>query len=228
MTHTVITDQFEGPLGVLLQLAEKGNIEITRISLAQITTTYLDHVHSLQNQTPEQLSEFLVLGARLLHIKSLALLPGSNEAEQTLELQRLNDELAEYRAFQNLAQQLAARKPYQTWERTIIEQLGPNELPFPSITLDQLTGALDAALERLQPPPQPLVMPNHISLETKIAQLRGKLPSGVNLNDAFRACSDQLEVIVTFLAALELVRQGHGRLAQPAPFAALQLEAAGG
>jgi segregation and condensation protein A len=73
LSHTVTIGEFEGPLGLLLELVEKGNMEVTAISVATITTQYLDRLGRLQDQSPEHLSEFLQLGARLLYIKSLAL-----------------------------------------------------------------------------------------------------------------------------------------------------------
>jgi segregation and condensation protein A len=225
VSHTVSVGEFEGPLGLLLQLIERGNIEVTQISVASITTQYLERLHQLPDQSPEHLSEFLQLGARLLHIKSLALLPGDTAIEHTVELQRLNDELAEYRRFQQLARELATRSQYQTWERPVTERLTGADLPLPRVTLEQLSAAFITALNRTRPALETATILNHISLETIMKRLHRRLQAGFNLDTLIASCENQLEIIVTFLAVLELVREGSARVSQTQQFAAITVEA---
>src|SRR6266576_329653 len=112
MTHTVAVGEFEGPLGVLLELVERNRLEVTAISVSQITEDYLDRIKQLGDRPPEELADFLQLGARLLYIKSLALLPADSAAEQGEELTQLSLELEEYRRIQLAARELARRTPF--------------------------------------------------------------------------------------------------------------------
>jgi segregation and condensation protein A len=221
MTHTVSIGEFEGPLGILLELVERGNVEVTAISVAEITAQYLDRIRHLPGQTPEHLSEFLELGARLLYIKSLALLPGETTDERAGELARLTAELEEYRRFQHLARELGRRGNLRTWERRVAEQLDAADLPMPRLALAQLAEAFTAALRRAEPAPETTVIPAHISLEATMKRLRARLASAgsFELQALLSECRQQAEIIVTFLALLELIRSGTARVTQAKQFA---------
>jgi segregation and condensation protein A len=227
MTHTVAVGEFEGPLGILLDLVERGRLEVTAISVADITAGYLERIKALDNHSPEELSEFLQLGARLLYIKSLALLPQESAAEQDEEIRQLNLELEEYHRMQVAARELARRGPAHTWQRGTTERLAPNELPLPTIELPQLAEAFTRALRRMEPAPKTGVIRPHLSLETVVQRLRHRLESGsYNLQQLLDDCRDRLEVIVTFLALLELVRDGQARVVQAGQFDPITVEAA--
>jgi segregation and condensation protein A len=228
VSHTVSVGEFKGPLGILLELVEQGNFEVTAISVANITAEYLERVKHIQDQSPETVSEFLQLGARLLYIKSLALLPEDTPGEQGEELRRLNLELEEYRKFQLLARELAARAQERTWERPAAPKLSTAELPPPRLTLPQLAEAFTAALERVQATPEPTVIPRHISQAAVLAGLRRRLPSGFALDSVLADCQTRLEVIVTFLALLELIREDEAKAGQSHQFGPIQVEAAHG
>jgi segregation and condensation protein A len=227
MDHTVTIREFEGPLGILLELVERNKLEVTTISVAEITGQYLERIHALEQHSPEALSEFLELGTRLLYIKSLALLPGTATAEQDEELHQLNLELEEYRRFQTAARQLGARTGRQTWQRQATTRLEPHELPLPDISLMQLSKAFSQTLSRLQPASPKAVIRPHLSLETVLGQLRHQLPEGFELQTVLDRCRDRLEVVVTFLALLELIHEGAARVVQTAPFEPITVEATG-
>ena len=227
MTHTVAVGEFEGPLGILLDLVERGRLEVTAISVAEITENYLVRVRELGPASPETLSEFLQLGARLLYIKSLALLPQEPSDEQNEELRLLNLELEEYSRMQAAAQELARRRPHRTWQRTATTTLEPGELPMPELELPQLAEAFTRALKRLEPIRPVGVIQRHVSLETISHQIRKRLEDGgFDLQVLLDSCRNRLEVIVTFLALLELIRGGEARVTQPDQFAAINVEAA--
>lgn len=225
MTHTVAVGQFEGPLGLLLELIERGQIEVSRVSVSAITSRYLARLAEMESQTPEELSEFLELGARLLYIKSLSLLPNSAPSEQGGELEKLNLELAEYRQMQTAAHALAARLPARTWPRSTIERLAPNELPYPDVALPELRDAFARALSRVEPARPSAIIKHHLSQEAVSAKLRRRLGTGgFDLQELIDACHDRLEIIVTFLSLLELLRQGAARVAQVSQFARITVE----
>lgn len=226
MTHTVTVGQFEGPLGILLELVEKGNLEVTAIAVSDITAGYLERIKHLDGRSPEDLSEFAQLGARLLYIKSLALLPGAPTEESGEELRQLGIELEEYRHYQHLARELGRRAEAGSWERTATWQLDPVDRPIPNVTLDQLSEALSRALARVQPSLPTSTIKHHVSLDSRLSLLRRHLPGGFNLDTILTDCQNRLEIIVTFLALLELIRDGVARVDQTSQFAAIRVEAA--
>ena len=81
MTPTVTVPNFEGPLGLLLELVEHGELEVTAIAVGTITRQYLDRLSGMSELGRQDLAQFLELGARLVYIKSLALLPGISATE---------------------------------------------------------------------------------------------------------------------------------------------------
>jgi segregation and condensation protein A len=228
MTHTVAVGEFEGPLGVLLDLVERNQLEVSLVSVGRITSEYLERVRQLGDVSPEELSEFLQLGARLLYIKSLALLPQTDANEQSRELELLSLELAEYRRFQEAAKQLAARSSLRTWPRRAAPRRAASELPLPNIRLDQLADAFSRAMKLAPVAPPSAVVKQHLSLETVIKRLRSQLTGGFDLHTAIEACQNRLEIVVTFLAVLELVRDGTATVTQAGQFEPVRVEAVHG
>ncbi len=228
MSHTVAVGEFEGPLGVLLDLVERGNLEVSQVSVGQITADYLEHIGGLSGVSAEELSDFLQLGARLLYIKSLALLPQSgSEDEQARELAQLNLELTEYRRFQAAAKELAARGAARTFGRPAPpRRIAASAAPPPGVSLDRLAEAFVRALKFAPPAAPSGVIKHHLGLETVLGGLRERLPAGFELHTVIERCRDRLEIVVTFLAVLELVRSGEARATQTGQFEAIRIEAA--
>jgi segregation and condensation protein A len=226
MAHTVAVGEFEGPLGLLLELVQRGKIEVSSISVAEVTAKYLARLEALEVDTPEELSEFLGLGARLVYIKSLALLPQESSVEQGEELRILNLELAEYKRMQSAARELGQRSSIRTWPRTVTERLPRHDLPLPEIDISQLSEAFTRALKRTDPSQPTGIIRRHISMEVVSKRLKRSLQSGqFELQDLLDGCRDRLEIIVTFLALLELIRGGIARVIQTGQFAPIMVEA---
>jgi segregation and condensation protein A len=168
------------------------------------------------------------LGARLLYIKSLALLPRESAAEQADELRQLNLELEEYRRMQWAARQLSRRAHTRSWHRATTERLAAADLPLPDIELPELAEAFSRALKRLEPVQAKGVIRAHVSLETITARLHSRLATGsFDLQSVIDACRDRFEVIITFLALLELIHAGTARVVQAGQFDPITVEATG-
>jgi segregation and condensation protein A len=228
MTHTVAVGEFEGPLGILLELVERGKLEVSSISVAQITAQYLERIKSMEHRSPEDLTEFAQLGARLLYIKSLALLPQESAHEQSDELRLLNLELAEYQRMQEAARELSLRAANPSFARQVTERLDPADLPLPQIALPDLGAAFANAMARLEPVrPTGSIRP-HLSLEAVVSRLQHRLQTGgsFELQSLLDSIHDRLEVIVTFLALLELIRSGSANVIQANQFAPIRVEEA--
>jgi segregation and condensation protein A len=210
VTPTVTVPNFEGPLGLLLELVEGGKLEVTAIAVGQVTRQYLDRVSGMKNLEREDLAQFLELGARLVYIKSLALLPAGADDEAPLaELRQLNQELAEYRLFQTATGHLRSRLTdgKRSYIRRAVPKLTGVDLPSPEIDLVQLGALFNAALERTKPAPVMTLPSRHYDQAEIGNSLVMQAKAGeLVLSRVISACRDRLEIIVTFMAVLELVR----------------------
>ena len=228
MSHTVTVGEFKGPLGVLLDLIDRGKLNVSEVSVGDITASFLENIKHLPKITPDEMSDFLQLGARLLYIKSLALLPEVDSGEQHRELSQLNIELAEYRRFQTAAKMLGASTGTRTWQRTATAHLPVTDLPVPHISLEQLADAFGRALKFAPVATPAVVIKPHLSLEVVTQNLTKLLADGFELQTVIERCHDRLEIVVTFLAILELVRSGVAAVSQASQFDAIHVEAAHG
>lgn len=207
-------EKFEGPLELLLDLIEKEKLSISEISLARVAEEYIAHVRSLEQIDPEQLAEFLVVASQLMLIKSRSLLPNlsfSEEEEQPAE--ELEHRLAEYRKFRERATLLkkleAARKPI--FVRDAYLAFAPVFFPPPHLALGDLTNAFRTFLAAL-PKIEKLIeekMKRVISLEERMAQIRSLVQGAVEraFSDIVKGSAGKVDIIVSFLAILELTKQ---------------------
>ena len=223
-------ETFDGPLELLLLLIEQRRLPITQVSLAQVADQYLAQVHAQPSIDPELLADFLVIGGKLLLLKSRALLLTEEpdlEAEEVAS--DLADRLATYRVFRAAAEVLreleqrgdrmysTQREPSVGTEPAPLAPLGPEELltvwrrftAEPSAAQIELPGIARASVDERRA---------HI-LDILRAQ-----PTA-----SFRALAGETvdRVVATFLAVLELFRRGLIHVAQPAPFGDLVLSRPG-
>jgi segregation and condensation protein A len=230
MLPIVATDQFSGPLDLLLERAERGKVEVTAISLAQITHDYLARLATLENQlSADSVSQFAQLGARLLYIKSLALLPDPAVLEQAGELSLLNQELLEYQSVKRQAALLGSLAKQHTWPRPATAvPVQPNPRPHTSVRLTDLVQAYSALCKRLaaQIAPETRLKPQP-SLQMVTDLLWQRLQQRrMSFQDALGHQASHQDIIVTFLAALELIRRQSVIASQPHQFGDITLEAA--
>ena len=226
MAHTVVIQDFEGPLGLLLELVERGRLEVTAISVSHVTNGYLERVKALES-TPEELSDFLQLGCRLLYIKSLALLPRENDGEQLEELTRLNDELAEYQRYRQAARELGRRASNRSWHRDVVTKLPAQDLPLPNLSLESLGAVFQQAMRRVEPAKPVGVIRRQVSQAQMEQRIKTLLADGpVALHEELERATDRLEVIVLFTALLELIKNGVARVVQNGQFEPIMIETA--
>ena len=219
MAYQVALLNFEGPLDLLLQLVEGAKLEITTISLAEVTEQYLRHLEKLDLHEPAELNQFVELATRLTYIKSLALLPAT-ESDSDDEVQALRDELGEYQRYKQAAGYLDTLSQFgpRSHRRTVTPVLPPAPLAPGAITLDRLTQAFADVLSRL-----PAVAENgigeSITLEDMMAQLVAYATSTPRPIRAFlEGLADRTELRVAFLALLELVKSGDLSVSQGGQF----------
>lgn len=206
--------QFNGPLDLLLQLIEQQQMDITQISIAAVTEQFLQHIKTLESVDPTSLADYLSVAAKLLVIKSKAILP-------TLQLDREEEEIAIdleqklllYRKFKEAAKYLkgldAKRRQSFTRETTFDEKI--TFYPDPDVGTETLRDSILktlSSLEEINNLPKATVR-EAISIQDKIASLQEMLTDRIQtkMSDLIASAKDKTEVIVTFLALLELIKQ---------------------
>lgn len=218
-------EKFAGPLDLLLDLIEKEKLSISEISLAKVTDDYIQHIKSLQAIDPEQLAEFLVVAAHLMLIKSRSLLPNlklSEKEEQSID--DLEKRLAEYKKIRELASLLkkAEAEHKQIFTREAYLGMDPVFFPPPKLKANTLRQAFLALLESL-PKIERLAedkLRRIISLEDKIKHIRSFLENTIEkaFSEIIRGSKEKIEIIVSFLAILELSKEKFVELKQQQPF----------
>lgn len=218
----VSVQQFEGPLELLLKLIESEKLAITEISLARVTDEYLKKLEELSSLShADELADFLVIAAKLLLIKSRKLLPNiSGEEEQ--EIAELERRLKIYKEFHEASKALekmwnAHRIAFPRPLRAVL----PREASFapPKRTdaarLESVFRAV-IAVQVISPPMQRLSFDSRISIQDKIAHIRSVLEKRVRCTFSHMLSdeSTRSEVIVSFLALLELVKQREALVSQ--------------
>jgi segregation and condensation protein A len=232
--YTVVTPVYEGPLDLLLQLIERAELDITSLALAQVTDQYLEHLRNISDSSPDEVSAFLVIAARLLQIKSEALLPRPPQREPGEEDpgEALARQLIIYKRFKELANLLAQRE--SNHYRTFLRQAPPPQLDLgvdlSGLTLDDLLAAAHwifsqegviSELSSVVPPPR-------VTIREKIGLIADFLRS-YHTGTFDQLLSDRryrLDVVVTFLALLELVKRRMVLARQEALFGLIAFEPA--
>ncbi len=227
---------FQGPLDMLLQLIQSRDLDVTTVSLVVVTDQYLTAVHADESLDAPALAEFVSIGAKLLQLKSRALLPEHaedrreqpEEAETGAELVAL---LLEYRRFREAADRLGERAAagLRTYPRGAPAPEPPPGNALHGITLEALYAAMIEVLERLPEAPPGTVERVEVSLSERIAALEARL-AGKARSFSFRrviaACRTRLEVVITFIALLELLKRGACEVDQAKPWGDIRVKAA--
>ena len=214
MTFQIQQEKFEGPLELLLDFIEKEKLAISEISLAKVTDGYLAYVRSLHRPDPEELAEFLVVAAQLILIKSRSLLPelrlsdeeetSIDELEQRLkELARIREAAKEMRYLEKRGLRIVSRDGY----------LGMEPVFYPSQrlsirTLFRALAAFAAALPKIEKLAEEKLK-RIVSLEEKISHIRVILRDALErgFSEIVRGSKEKIQVIISFLAILELAKQ---------------------
>ena len=220
-------ERFEGPLDLLLHLIKKNEVSIYEIPIALITEQYLAYLSLMQELNLDVASEFLVTAATLIHIKSRQLLPRPETAEEVDGEEpdprdALVQRLLEHQRFKAAAELLHERETLRNaqWTRpdARIEAIAGEEVePELDVDLFGLLAAFRRVLERTKAPPVVPLPPEQISIEQRIEQLLERLDriDACGFEELFDDAATRGQVIVTFLAILEMIRLKILRAFQP-------------
>ena len=212
-------DSFEGPLDLLLHLISKNKVSIYDIPIVEITSQYLEAIDGIEESQLENTSEFLVMAAQLLYIKSKMLLPKKEDEEEEDPRDDLAQRLAEYQRYKEASDEL---RKNEFWSRYMFfKEEEKIDFPLPEYskehTVDQLMDAFNAILQRKIRFKKPekkafsgIVGREKVSVEDMAAKLSGilKQKKRIEFKKAFSGKKSKPEMVATFLAILEMIRGG--------------------
>lgn len=217
---------FEGPLDLLLHLVKKQEMDISELRLSELTEPYLAYVEQLSELDLDQGGEFLVIAAMLIWIKSRSLLPRDpSEDEEELDPETLEEmlllRLQEYQRFKDVSVELTDRDllgrdifPRQAPSEEEVQQ-EPDQL-FEEVSLFNLLEAFRHALDRVKNVRELNILPDRFRVEDKVAGMLKRLSDRrpVYLHEFFEEALDRPEIIMSFIAMLEMVRLKVIRISQ--------------
>jgi segregation and condensation protein A len=218
MGYKLRLEMFEGPLDLLLFLIKKNDIDIYDIPITEITEQYMEYIDTMQTLDLNMVGDFLVMAATLMHIKSKMLLPPDPLAQEEEELDPRNElvrRLEEYKKFKEIAEQLKNKEGHrQDLFGRLIDEQAMNDLREDAkevmieATLFDLINALSQALRKVPEKATYEVTKEEFTVEHKIHAILHILieQESINLMGLFAKAQDKMEVIVTFMAVLELIR----------------------
>ena len=235
---------FEGPLDLLLHLIEKNKIDIYDIPIVEITDQYMEYIHAMEREDLGIMSEFMVMAATLLDIKCRMLLPKevNEEGEEEDPRAELVEKLLEYKMYKFMSYELkdkmdeaanvflrAATSPEEVSQYK--EPVDPREL-LVGMTLEKLNAIYKSVIRRQEDKIDPIrskfgtIEKEEVSLSDKMLEVREfarehRKFSFRNLLE--RQCS-KVQVIVTFLSILELMKMGHIHVQQEELFDDISIE----
>jgi segregation and condensation protein A len=234
--YKVTLEVFEGPLDLLLYLIKQDEVDIYDISIERITRQYLEYLQTFKELNIELAGEFIVMAANLIYLKSRSLLPvdqqppdeGADEDDPRWDLIR---QLIEYKKFKEVAADLHLREVKQ--EGIFAREshlLLENPLRLEEVGIFQLINAFQSVIKRIEARQEVQeIFGERFSVSEKIDAILRRVAAGVpvQFSDLFGAVVSRVEIAVTFLALLELIRLKQVRATQKNIFAEIEIATAG-
>ncbi|MGD0111633.1 MAG: segregation/condensation protein A [Armatimonadota bacterium] len=239
--HPVKVSTFEGPLDLLVYLIERDQIDIFDIPIEYITGEYLEYMDSIEQLNIEVAGEFVVMASQLMEIKSRMLLPQEQRPEPDEE-EAIGDpraalvaRLIEYRRYKMVAEELRARAELQRliFSHSVLPEGNGNgnghERPYlmlNDVSPFDLWAAFQNVLNRIKEPSSAELPRPRFTVAQKIAAIASRIRwarDGLLFADLFEGDVTRLELIVSFLALLELIRLRRVRVAQESPFGEIRV-----
>ena len=217
-------DLFEGPVELLLYLVRKNELDVADVPVGRLTDDFLGAVRQARALDMESASDFLIMAAVLLRLKTRALLPRSPEEDLATPTISLDQIMDEFRRYQQVARMLSDK---ESERRLVYPRAGesPRAKQAESEDVVALAAALKRVLAKLSPERVAQIAPPKVRLEDKIADLRRIMCERRSADfEEVVTGTTVAEVIVLFIAVLELVRLGELRVRQEAEFGTIRLE----
>jgi segregation and condensation protein A len=209
--YQIKSEQFQGPMDLLLQLIEAEELDITSISLSKITDEYVSYLKDIEEKRPEDFADFLYVAARLLYLKSRTLLPYLRAEEEQgvipLELQ-----LKIYREFYEASkkiQNIISRKNFSYFREKPLPEKGVF-VPPKNVSVNKLSKIFKEIIAFLEPiiAIPKTTLKKIVSIKEKINQIITLVQKSITLNfsEIVKGAKSKTEIVVSFLALLQLVK----------------------
>lgn len=230
MEYKIILESFEGPMDLLLHLIDKAEIDIYDIPINEITEQYIEYIKKMDQLDLDITSEFLLMAATLLEIKSKMLLPSMKTSEdKQLEIEEIDPRielvkrLVEYKKYKHVSQELqlyeqVQKKVYYKPKEDLSNFEGEEEIE--EMDLDKLVSALNKLLEKNQNTQISIdideIQKEEYTLDESMEKIKVKLEENkqITFSSLFHENSNKKEIVVTFLSILELIRTKYITIAQ--------------
>ena len=229
--YTIQLPIFEGPLDLLLNLIEHAELDITKVSLAEVTDQYLSYIRQIQDRQLEDLASFLVMAARLIQIKSEVLLPrpplrepGEDDPGDALARQ-----LVAYKKYKQVAILLSEREEagLRSYIRLAPPPIIDPKIDMPEFRLDDLYEAMLEVLKNVPKTPtfEENVSTPRVRIRDKINSIVQSLKdvSQISFRKLIKTARSRLEIVVSLLAVLELIKQDQVEVRQEEMFGDIEL-----
>ena len=238
MPYSVRLSQFEGPLDLLLHLIQQSELDIKDIFGSEITSQYLSYMDQVGDLDMDAASEFLTMAATLVYIKSRQLLPRPprEEPEQEDPETVLIRQLEEYQRFKEASEKL--RELFADASASLARlpediPFAPKEVQLENATMDALLSAFYELAARAQDREERAasasrrIRADSFTVRSQMSRIRSRLRGGkaLRFEELFDADAGKMEMIVTFMALLEMIAHGEIWLKQSRPFAPITLGA---
>lgn len=236
LNYKISTEVYEGPLDLLLHLIEQAELDITKLSLARVTNQYLAHLRSLADQDPVEVSAFLVIAAKLVFIKSSILLPSIDNSDQGEEEDignQLARQLIEYKKYKDIAHWLNNRQQskYQSYYRVGAPPKFHEILDIADLKADDLVEILLGIFFQNEnfTPLSDVVTITTLTIKRKIKEIIHYFDANRynNFSGILGENPSRLDLVVTFLALLELIKHHTIEASQETIFGNIALESIG-
>ena len=243
MAIPVKINVFEGPLDLLLHLIEKNKIDIYDIPIVEITDQYMEYLHSMEQEDLGTMSEFMVMAATLLDIKCKMLLPKevNEEGEEEDPREELVQKLLEYKMYKYMSYELKDYMDNATgvfYKKPSIpdevlkyrEPVDPTEL-LAGLTLEKLNNIYQSILKKQESKIDPIrskfgtIEKEEVSLSDKMLAMKSYAADHRNFSfrQLLTSQSSRVQIIVTFLSILELMKMGYIQVQQEELFDDIQV-----
>jgi len=237
VTYRIASRAFEGPIDLLLQLVEERSLKISEVSLSQVTEGYFTYLRALEAEAAEHrltyhdIVGFLAIASTLILVKSRSLLPGFEiSAEEEEDIHDLERRLKEYQHIKHLTEEIARMiaSPKPIASRNAYIGIAPSFVPPPTFSIDALPAVMKRLLAVL---PEKTALPEKtvarvMSLEDKIADLESRIKKGIakTFTEFVGKDTEKTNVIVSFLALLELVKLGGLSVSQESLYGGITID----
>jgi segregation and condensation protein A len=221
-------EQFEGPYELLLDLIKNKELDITELALAKVTEQYLEYLDQVEEDRASELSDFLVVASKLLLLKSGELLPNL-DSQEDIDEQQLQEQLKIYQVYKQASSQLEEiLTDRQAFARQTKQKKTEEFIPPENLTISKLKQKYEKKVEEHEPnePPIETEVDDTISLKQKVDHIRKHLnqkKDKVDFNKTVNNKENKTELIVSFLAILELAKQEEIRLKQSGIFGSINI-----